>query len=1164
MKLVRHFRTPLRVLAIIILIVLVFYVLITQTSLPEQIASRVFKRMIGSKYNLSLTVGDIGGSLFSNLKLSNLSIHYEKDNKMYLMGSIDSLRLEYSLTDLWRRQWIFKKAYIDRLDAQLYPEVMSRFESSTPGGKKESKTPAFKIDRIILRDCRFALMDTVSPLEITEINLSMAGANSGDSLTVIIDSLSCQVPSHDFALNSFSGHLTLVDTTLQADSVKLNTLESNMFFSSSTKNIEDLDYDVALYESHFNLNRIGRLAGIDLVGELNLTGELSGDPSEITGQIVIDGNLFEKNLRQISANVEFAGGQLAFYNLKGGAFSSRLQGDGLLDFSTSPNQYLFAGRMNNFNLNSLVENTFETSFTGEVIVEGQSFSSDDFMVNLKAELDSGFFDVYSFDSVHGYADVYLDSIVFPDPMVMEKEGATIEAAGRVEYTGDINLFGSGELPDLKPLTDLLQLDYFHGRGRGMFSINGPIEDPALQAEFVSDSVTAYDIFSDSVHVNVDMRRFATTVKGTVDVYSGLFHYNEYDGDSLTALLTLDSNKIFFDSVQVYSKRINSSFSLTTSDFDSLLRIRIPDLHLTFDTFNIANKDTLELIVEDSAVEVRNVSLVSQNGSLNAFGRYGTDGSLDFTVDCNTLNLFPIVGLYAPDQGLQGIADFNSRITGTVADPVFSLSGKIDSLYLQGQKYGNMNFDINYRDSLITVDSLRLYGMVNRSLVSGTIPMNLSFESVDSRLVPDKQMDLAIRSTGTALYLLPIIIPDIEWIEGENQVNIEITGTPDNPVLSGSFMMPSASVKAYYLENVLNNVLVDVSFEGRNIIINRIKAIHKDGNKTGNAELTGTVALDNLFKPTLDLRLTAEDFPFKYDLGDIEGLIDKADLSVYGSDTIWATGEVNLASFKYAEPFEPVIESGALQAIDSANKFNYQVIITAPSNLKVDNQDFNVELGGQLTVIKQGKYQNFLGELETIRGKYYFFDQTFTVLPGGEIQFNNIAEFNPQLNVEVETNITSSGERLKARLLLSGTLNEPKLTATEDSEVGENQFFEYVSFQRVYSGDGSESSPFANRLSVGASEIAIGRVTRYFANKLGVETFEINPGFDGNELDFQSAELRIGMYTTSNLYIYGSAQLDFKRAREVGFEYRFSRRLYLSGQRDEDELYHLNLNLNWEF
>ena len=138
MKVVRHFRTPLRVLAIIILIVLLGYVLVTQTSLPEQIASRVFKRMIGSKYNLSLTVGDIGGSLFSNLKLSNLSIHYEKDNKLYLLGSIDSLKLEYSLTDLWRQQWIIEKAYIDRLDAQLYPEVMSRFESSSTEEKKKS------------------------------------------------------------------------------------------------------------------------------------------------------------------------------------------------------------------------------------------------------------------------------------------------------------------------------------------------------------------------------------------------------------------------------------------------------------------------------------------------------------------------------------------------------------------------------------------------------------------------------------------------------------------------------------------------------------------------------------------------------------------------------------------------------------------------------------------------------------------------------------------------------------------------------------------------------------------------------------------------------------------------------------------------------------------
>jgi autotransporter translocation and assembly factor TamB len=318
------------------------------------------------------------------------------------------------------------------------------------------------------------------------------------------------------------------------------------------------------------------------------------------------------------------------------------------------------------------------------------------------------------------------------------------------------------------------------------------------------------------------------------------------------------------------------------------------------------------------------------------------------------------------------------------------------------------------------------------------------------------------------------------------------------------------------------------------------------------------------KPEMDINLRASNFPFKYDLGDISGEIDKADIKITGQDVIMARGDVMLLSFKYAEQLEPAIEAEAMEAVDTANNFSYNINLTVPSKLKVVNNDFDLELGGDLRIFQEGGEMNFLGTLETIRGKYFLFNQSFTVLPDGEIRFNNINEFNPEFHVYVETHLTAQGERLKAQFLLTGTLKEPKLTATEESQVGDNQFFEYMSFMSTVAPGDTASSPFTDRLTLGASELALNKVSQYFARKIGVETLEINPYYDGDELDLEASELRIGLYTTPNLYIYGATQLDFRGTNEIGFEYRFSRRIYLSGQRDEQDLYHLNMNLNWEF
>jgi len=150
------------------------------------------------------------------------------------------------------------------------------------------------------------------------------------------------------------------------------------------------------------------------------------------------------------------------------------------------------------------------------------------------------------------------------------------------------------------------------------------------------------------------------------------------------------------------------------------------------------------------------------------------------------------------------------------------------------------------------------------------------------------------------------------------------------------------------------------------------------------------------------------------------------------------------------------------------------------------------------------------------------------------------------------------------LLLSGTLLEPQLTATTDSEVGENQFMEYITFQRLVAPDDEQGSEFDKRLSYGVQEIAMNRLANFLGRRIGLEVLEINPYYEGDQMILEQAEIRLGLYPTANLYIYGATELDLGQARELGFEYRFSRRLFISGQRDEDDLYHLNLNLNWDF
>ena len=760
--------------------------------------------------------------------------------------------------------------------------------------------------------------------------------------------------------------------------------------------------------------------------------------------------------------------------------------------------------------------------------------------------------------------IYIDSVVISDPLRIEDRGTVVMASGSIDYVHDLDIEGYADFGNLAFLTDILRLENISGRGSAEFGFTGPVANPRVWGVFHSDSLFGYDLLFDSMDIEIDMQEFTSVLRGDLQARGGNFHYDRYDGDSLRAEVVFDSNRILLDTLEVYSQRLTSMLSLDIGLFDTLTEIEVPSISLVLDTFHIKAEDTVFLAVTDSLFNIEGLKLVTSRGHFNVGGKYYFDGRLDFDMQCTNLDLKPIFGFYVPEQFLTGIFEFSGEVGGTVSNPVFHIHGRADSVSMLNQEYGNIDFAIDYEDSSIVIDNFVLRGDENLTRISGNVPFNLALENVSDRIIRDRDINLSIDSRGTTFFLLPVILPDIEWIEGVNALDARITGSLDDPELNGHFYLSDGRIKTYYLANVLENVSANLRLEGRKIIFDKMISTTGNGSKTGNVSIDGFVSFDNLFTPTIELVVEAKNFPFQYDLGEIEGLIDKARIEVSGKDTITAVGDLELASFTYAEPFQPVIETEAMQALDSGSSFNYIIDITAPANLRVVNQDANVELGGELRVFKQGDFQNFYGSLETIRGKYYFFDQTFTVLPGGEIIFDDIDEFNPRLNIEVETHITSQGERLKAKFLLSGTLNEPKLTATEDSEVEEGHFFEWFSFQRFGTPGDTTGSPFTDRLKVGASEIAMNKVSQYFARRIGIETFEINPYYSGDEMNLEEAELRVGLYTTSNLYIYGATRLDFKKAREVGFEYRFSRHFYLSGQRDEHDLYHLNLNWNWEF
>jgi hypothetical protein len=1167
MKILKHFKAPLRVLVVFLLLILLIYILATQTTLTERLMVKIFQSSIGNKYNLQLSVGDIGGSLISNLTVDDLLIHYDAGDTLYQAVRIERLELSYSLTDIWRGRWIMSKAVLENPEVGLRSDLLGQFKSEDED-KEEDKgeRPKVEIKELTIRSASLKHFERDKPLMFDSLDLFSSFDMETDSIHFRIDSSSVNLALIERHIEQLRGHYVYADSTLLADSAFVRAVESEILMSARLTDLSSFEYNADIYRSHFDLAQIGALLDAELEGFMDIQGEVWGEADHIFGDIALNGDLFGNRLKRIGTEVEFHDNQLFFTNLQGGALNSTLQGDAFLDLGSSPNEYIFNGRMQDFNLNTLIENTFETSFTGELILDGRSFSEDDFEMTLKVFLDSGYFDAYDFDSIYGYATIYMDSILFDEPLTVEKQGAEIQATGVIDYAGTIDITGHGDFEKLDPLMAFINLQNMDisGRGSGDFNFYGPVDNPHLNAEFVSDSLNAYGMLVDSIGLDLNLRTFAAKLDGKMRIKSGTYHYTDFTGDSIFTEVVFDSNLMLMDTIRIHSERLNADLEMNLEFTDSLTLIRVPVMNIRLDTFSIVNRDSINVAFSDNAILLKSLSLETNRGMMEAEGGYFQNDSMNFSIDFSNFNLEPIFDFYLPGMDLAGVFGFEASLSGSPQNPVFSIEGTTDSLEVYGNLLGNMYFDIGYENTNISIDSFYIEGDSNMMRASGIIPYNLALTSVEDRLVPDKTIDLEVGSRVTSYYLLPVVLPDIEWMEGDNVLDLKVKGTPNDPRFSGHYYMRGGKVKVYYLQDPLENVNADISFEGRDVVIEKIVSTRKNGSKKRIAEATGTVTFDDLFGPSIDIHVTADDFPIKYDLGEIEAVIDEADINIRGKDTITATGSVDLASLLYAEPLAPEIETGAMQEAGNGGAFNYIIDITAPSNIIIEGPDFTVELSGDLRVFKQGNFTNFYGRMETIRGKYNLFGQQFQILEGGELIFDDIEEFNPRLNIVVETYLTAQGERLTARILISGTLQEPKLSAAEGSQVTENQFYEYMTFQRVQGQGEGASTPFGQRITAGITDFALGRLSRYFGQQIGLDVVELNPAYDGDELSLQESRLKVGMYTTPGLFIYGTTQLDFSRAHEVGFEYRFSRHFYLSGHRDEENLYHLNVNLDWNF
>ena len=1180
----------------------------------EKIVNDQLASMLESRYNMSITIGEMGGNLYDGIILNDIELIYRGTSTPYTLLKIPTLSAGYSIRNLWNNDYLFSFLNIDSAHVFLKRDSTGKLlvpEFSFGTRNNANSTAAnFAVDELHLNNFRVDLISARDSLAIKGLWLAVGVRSTGGGFAIDIERFEFQMSDERYRLDAAQGKVTLDQKYLLFKDIFLSSGDTRFRLNGNLQLSEPLSGRIDFDIDNANLDELTRMTSRQLKGLVDLNGYVAIDDRIIAGRTTVAGDFYIAHFDNLVTDFRFVDKHLYLDSLHGRLFGDCIvDGKAVVDFTEKPEQYTVTANVSHFNLKSLVKNSFESDLTGNFRLTGKSFKSESLVLDVDVELIESYFDNYPLQELYGSMTITKDAITLLDPFSVWYFENEFVTSGTIDYQGQIDLNIFADFGNLDRYRGKLFIDQPGGRGKATARMYGSTADPSLSGHFDSDSLFIYGLYSSRFSADFDLARFLTGRKGAVslDLTSGSVWSLPYDSAHFD--LSIDSNIVFIDSANIGNKHWNLD---TRGRFDYAaypMQMEADEAHLSVFDRHFVSRSPIKLAIDSLGMEFGDLDLTQSVARVRATGRINFDESLNLDVDLDEVETAPWLALFSDSLAIDGIVSCHANLEGSFLSPQIKLQGRIDSLAYRGLVLGDLHTSLYYRDELLQIDSMVVYAenmdstelektvpvprkpgekiidaIVRNNRISGRyhgrgfLPVNLSLSTVER--IPDEPFDLVITAADDHFDLVSLLLPSVEQLDGDFTSQFRLTGTPNDPHLEGFAELKNGRLKYFDLEHPIFVDSISVTMVNNKISLGRINAYtteskQRDG-KSRDLIIEGELivtAIDSLYYD-IDVTLPKE-FPFSYELDDITGKVE-GELQIVGLTPPKVTGDLTLLSTRYMVNFaEPEEGSPLMAALEGENSWDLDINIDILSNYWIKNEDIDAEFSGDIEIIREkGKYR-FIGEMEILRGKGYLFDKTFRLEPGGLVNFEGGERFNPRLdiigNTRVLTTLPSqfennvSSEHLEVGVHITGTLDTVEINPVEGSPLSREELLPLI-VANYYSSDTAFTSgaQLQQRIS-GLVSTQVSHIGTRQLNQLGVgvETFEIEPVY-GQSGDPLSARITLGFYTAPNLYVYGRSPISGQTGREVGFEYRFNRALLVEGQRDEEELYHLNLKLHLEF
>ncbi|MCB2229599.1 translocation/assembly module TamB domain-containing protein [bacterium] len=755
----------------------------------------------------------------------------------------------------------------------------------------------------------------------------------------------------------------------------------------------------------------------------------------------------------------------------------------------------------------------------------------------------------------GYGSYAVDSGAVE--MSVKGRTATLEPSRIFAQRLALGLTGSANIDSLAGNLSLRITDLGHGADSSVAAESSSAEDPTVVGqcaiEFNVSDTTDLELYArgDSLAVGAFSALLTDSLAlGGLVSFEGAFRGAV---DNPTGSLALSVIKPTYDDIVL----------------DSIdMRLRFSRHRLDIDTLTIAG------LGQDL-----NARMFLQF-SRDSVGGYTitTEDSLGGVMQSNALDLRALEPFLSEGGTIEGKGSVNVRFRGTIGEPHVEGDIRVTDARLSPASgmdtVQNIQLLIALEDSALTFRQATAQLRGSEVAISGNavftqerrIITTLTFETerfgtleVTGSASQDS-LDLHAKVDTLRLSAFSRLVPEVDTLGGLLSCVVSATGSPDDPVLDGSFTVRGLVIKPTILDSAITDGTAVVSFDRNTARIDSLSARIGEGRvwATGSLTLTeGSVSGVDIVMFARQISLSSKDV---FVLG-----VDTADIYFHGANGAFTlSGPVVLGETRFVRDFDLTDVLAMMRETERVEQgvsplqqqTTLDLRLRDNGSLWVDNNLARIRLSAGTGVIGTLAKPNLTGRVRVEEGYLLYLDREFKITRGVAF-FSDPAQINPDIDFAATAEVTvysgTSSTKYIIVLEVTGPLDnyQTRLYSTSHPDLNRSDVISLltVGATRQQLTGSSQGEVLADRAGELVSRRIAGYASRQVEEALGLSEVSVqgnlfNPNQNGGP------QLLVSKSLSQQVKVTYSTRVGGKNEQSIRLDYRLSDHWSFEGETNQ--------------